>query len=184
MTLTDERGHALPLKDVDLQLKLPVKCKDTSFKGTLKQFVKKLNRRPLDDDITYTVKEKVKLTDNATGQSFDVEMNLKVKLPSAPKSTNGVTANGHSLVKKSNSFPFVDSIRRSVVCPLMPWRCRGGDYEEDKEDHENEVDFARKQSEVGKKIFQLAASSSPRVITKSPKSSEHFDDISSVNNEG
>ena len=33
VTLTDEHGNPLPLKDVDLQLKLPAKCKDTSFKG-------------------------------------------------------------------------------------------------------------------------------------------------------
>lgn len=78
VTLTDERGNPLDLKDVDLQLKLPAKCKDTSFKGTLKQFAKKLKKS---SDVVYTVKEKVKLTDNATGQSFDVEMNLKVKLP-------------------------------------------------------------------------------------------------------
>ena len=33
VTLTDEYGNPLPLKDVDLQLNLPAKCKDTSFKG-------------------------------------------------------------------------------------------------------------------------------------------------------
>ena len=33
VTLTDEHGNPLPLKDVDLQLNLPAKCKDTSFKG-------------------------------------------------------------------------------------------------------------------------------------------------------
>ena len=89
VTLTDEHGNPLPLKDVDLQLKLPAKCKDTSFKGTLKQFVKKLKKSPQDNDITYTVKEKVKLTDHATGQSFDVEMNLKVKLPADTTTKNG-----------------------------------------------------------------------------------------------
>lgn len=173
VTLTDEFGNPLPLKDVDLQLKLPAKCKDTSFKGTLKQFVKKLKKS---SDITYTVKEKVKLTDNVTGQSFDVEMNLKVKLP-APSSS---PISSKALVKKSNSFPFVDSIRRSVVCPLMPWRCRGGDYEESSEDNSS-----RKQSEVGKKIFQIAASSntsSPKVITKSPKRGDTFEDICVVSN--
>ena len=169
VTLTDEYGNPLPLKDVDLQLKLPAKCKDTSFKGTLKQFVKKLKKS---SDITYTVKEKVKLTDNTTGQSFDVEMNLKVKLPAPSPISN------KALVKKSNSFPFVDSIRRSVVCPLMPWRCRGGDYEESSEND------SRKQSEVGKKIFQIAASSnnSPKVITKSPKRGDTFEDICVVSN--
>ena len=89
VTLTDEHGNPLPLKDVDLQLKLPAKCKDTSFKGTLKQFVKKLKKSPQDNDIIYTVKEKVKLTDHATGQSFDVEMNLKVKLPADTTTKNG-----------------------------------------------------------------------------------------------
>ena len=59
------------------------------LKGTLKQFVKKLKKSPQDDDIVYTVREKVKLTDHATGQSFDVEMNLKVKLPAATTAKNG-----------------------------------------------------------------------------------------------
>ena len=59
------------------------------FKGTLKQFVKKLKKSPQDDDIVYTVREKVKLTDHETGQAFDVEMNLKVKLPAATTTKNG-----------------------------------------------------------------------------------------------
>jgi len=179
--LTDEHGNPLPLKDVDLQLKLPAKCKDTSFKGTLKQFVKKL-KRSTDDDIIYTVKEKVKLTDNATGQAFDVDMSLRVKLPRNSTMMRSNTGNGnviHQSLKKSNSFPFVESIRRSVVCPLMPWRCRGGDYEEE---DAKEAKDPRKQSEVGKKIFQLAASGSPTVITKSPKRGDTFDDITLSNN--
>lgn len=160
VTLTDEKGNPLPIKDVDLQLKLPSKCKDTSFKGTLKQFVKKLKKS---EDITYTVKERVKLTDHATGQSFDVEMNLKVKLPNSNKNA----------VKKSNSFPFVESIKRSVLCPSMPWRCRGGDPEES----------PRKSSEVGQKIFKIAAAETPSpVITKSPKKREEFTDLSKTNN--
>ena len=159
VTLTDEKGNPLPIKDVDLQLKLPSKCKDTSFKGTLKQFVKKLKKS---EDITYTVKERVKLTDQ-TGQSFDVEMNLKVKLPNTNK----------NVVKKSNSFPFVESIKRSVLCPSMPWRCRGGDPE---------ADSPRKSSEVGQKIFKIAAAAESPVITKSPKKREEFTDISVTNN--
>ena len=160
VTLTDDKGNPLPIKDVDLQLKLPSKCKDTSFKGTLKQFVKKLKKS---EDITYTVKERVKLTDHATGQSFDVEMNLKVKLPNTNSNKNAV--------KKSNSFPFVESIKRSVLCPSMPWRCRGGDPE----------DSPRKSSEVGQKIFKVAAAETP-VITKSPKKREEFTDLSQTNN--
>lgn len=160
VTLTDEKGNPLPIKDVDLQLKLPSKCKDTSFKGTLKQFVKKLKKS---EDITYTVKERVKLTDQTTGQSFDVEMNLKVKLPNP---------NNKNVVKKSNSFPFVESIKRSVLCPSMPWRCRGGDPDES----------SRKSSEVGQKIFKIAASETPQVITKSPKKRDEFTDISQTNN--
>ena len=98
-----------------------------------------------------------------------------------------ISINDHfifQLVKKSNSFPFVESIRRSVVCPLMPWRCRGGDYdveEENKKIPEPEIDI-----EQAQKIFQIAACNSPTVITKSPKPKAigritRFDDVITSN---
>ena len=40
------------------------------FKGSLKQFVKKLKKSPHDNDISYTVREKIKLTDHTTGQEL------------------------------------------------------------------------------------------------------------------
>ena len=41
-----------------------------NFKGSLKQFVKKLKKSPHDNDISYTVREKIKLTDHTTGQEL------------------------------------------------------------------------------------------------------------------
>lgn len=55
---------------------------------------------------------------------------------------------------------------------MMPWRCRGGDSYEEQEEEEN-----RKKSEVGKKIFQIAAEADHSPITRSPKKGIDFDDI-------
>ena len=92
------------------------------------------------------------------------------------------------LVKKSNSFPFVESIRRSVVCPLMPWRCRGGDYDVEEAETNRKPSPETDPANVGQKIFQIAACNSPTVITKSPKPNtssgrtKTFDDIISSGN--
>ena len=67
VTLSDDDGNPLPIKDVDLQLKLPSKFKHTTFKGKLKRLVQKLkkSRETAEDNniIVYTIKERVKLTD-------------------------------------------------------------------------------------------------------------------------
>ena len=181
MTLSDDEGHPLPIKDVDLQLKLPSKFKHTTFKGKLRRLVQKL-KKSTEDDIVYTIKERVKLTDSTTGQSYDVEMNLKVQIPASCSQSSAMKNNNshHNLVKKSNSLPFVESLKKSVLCPMMPWRCRGGE-KEDEEKRENSNcendEFSRKSSEVGRKIFQAAD-----VITKSPKKSKSFEDLTTLNN--
>ena len=97
-------------------------------------------------------------------------------------------------MKKSASFPFVESFKRTMICPS--WRCRGGDLDKEDENEEgiDEVDKngapnaeqesdQRKPSEVGRKIFVAAknVAKSP-VITRSPKPKEHFDDIITANN--
>ena len=96
-------------------------------------------------------------------------MNLKVQIPCTKLLRNNHTKN---LVKKSNSLPFVESIKKSVLCPMMPWRCRGGEKEEEVSLSEN-----RKSSEVGRQIFQAAD-----VITKSPQKSKSFEDLTTINN--
>ena len=64
VTLADDDGQPLPIKDVDLQLKLPSKFRHTTFKGKLKRLVQKLKKsRETEDNIVYTIKERVKLTD-------------------------------------------------------------------------------------------------------------------------
>ena len=99
-------------------------------------------------------------------------MNLKVQIPCTklPARNNHTTTK--NLVKKSNSLPFVESIKKSVLCPMMPWRCRGGEKEEEVSMSEN-----RKCSEVGRQIFQAAD-----VITKSPQKSKSFEDLTMINN--
>ena len=56
----------------------------------------------------------------------------------------------------------------------MPWRCRGGDYDDEDSNKQSN-------SEVGKTVFQMAANSP--VITKSPKrDTSGFDDINNCSN--
>ena len=198
VTLSDDEGHPLPIKDVDLQLKLPSKFKHTTFKGKLWRLVQKFKRSSdQNDSIVYTIKERVKLTDSTTGQSYDVEMNLKVQIPYSHNtlarnkgtfwwflltlelffnfafipahSENHSKTNNHLPVKKSNSLPFVESLKKSVLCPIMPWRCRNNS--------EDEESTPRKSSEVGREIFQAAD-----VITKSPQKSKSFEDLTDIIN--
>ena len=123
----------------------------------------------MDQDIVYTIKERVKLTDSTTGQSYDVEMNLKVQIPFSKNNS----INNHNMVKKSNSLPFVESLKKSVLCPMMPWRCRGGDQKSE----DAEASLGKSSNEVGRKIFQAAD-----VITKSPQKSKSFEDLTTTIN--
>ena len=152
VTLEDDDGNPLPVNDVDLQLKLPSKFKHTTFKGKFRQLLNKFKK----EDIIYTIKERVTLTDSSTGQSFEVEMNLKVQIPAKKVA-----------VKKSKSLPFVESLKKSVICPIMPWRCR---QNSSKEELDQEV--------ISKNVEQ-------KVITKSPaQRAISFDDIATATKVG